>query len=80
MPKDGKLDKKVLESSDIKITEKYDYDNAGNLVKISNTGDAASIFDEIKNNNSGLPILKKSLIKVYNLDDEIVEIHYSYTK
>ncbi|MBK7865749.1 MAG: hypothetical protein IPJ75_01425 [Ignavibacteriales bacterium] len=78
--KDGKLDKKVLESSDIKITEKYDYDKAGNLVKISNTGDAASIFDEIKNNNSGLPILKKSLIKVHDLDDEIVEIHYSYTK
>ncbi len=78
--KDGKLDKKVLEASDIKITDKYDYDKAGNLVKVSNTGDAATIIDDIKYNSSGLPILKKSLIKVYDLDDEIVEVHYSYSK
>jgi len=78
--KDGKLDKKVFEASEIKIIDKYDYDKAGNLVKVSNTGDAATIVDDIKYNTSGLPILKKSLIKVYDLDDEIVEIHYSYTK
>lgn len=74
----GKLDKKVTEASDIKITEKYEYDKAGNLIKVSNTGDAASIFDEIKYNASGLPILKKSLIKVSELDDETVKYHYSY--
>lgn len=78
--KDGKLDKKVVEAFDIKITEKYDYDTAGNLVQVSNTGDAATIVDDIKYNSSGLPILKKSLIKVYDLDDEIVEVHYSYSK
>lgn len=77
---DGRCDKKVVEAFDIKITEKYDYDKAGNLVKVSNTGDAATIVDEIKYNSSGLPILKKSLIKVYDLDDEIVEVQYSYSK
>lgn len=76
----GKLDKKILDASDVKITEKYDYDKAGNLVKISNTGDAATIVVDIKYNASGLPILKKSLIKMYDLDDEIIEINYSYSK
>lgn len=76
----GKLDKKVFEASEIMITDKYDYDEAGNLIKVSNSGDAATIVDDIKYNSSGLPILKKSLIKVLDLDDEIVEINYSYSK
>ncbi len=74
----GNLSEVVKESGNIKIVTVNTYDKNGNLMKSSNTGDAAESFETYTINAQGFPEKKTTLIKMTGLPDETVNYLYYY--